>query len=288
MIVFAAQDYFKKFLPPQLKVGKCEVKHFLNGEIYVEIVSPVTDQDCLIVGSIAPPAEQFLEVVMLADALNHSGAKSVRAFLPYLGYSRQDKPQAFASSGILAIGALLKSSKISKIISVDVHSDLDKRLLGLSLKSISPANIFAAEIKKMGWDDAAIVAPDEGAIVRANDLSLAAGYRGVVAHFTKEHHDGIVHKALVGDVGKRVILVDDILDSGQTLLSACKILRSKGTREIIIVATHGIFQGTKWWLLFDFGVKKIFVSDSCPEAAKIDLPEVKIVSLKSLVQQIEF
>ncbi len=288
MIVFAAQDYYKKILPLQLKTGGCEVGHFLNGEIYATINNPVIGRDCLIIGSIAPPAEQFLEVVMLASALNRSGAKTIQAFLPYLSYSRQDKLETFASAGIMTIGALLKTSGISKITSVDVHSELDKKILGLPLKSVSPASLFAPEIKKLGWEDAVVVAPDEGAIERANALALIAGYHNAVAHFTKERHDNIVHKSLVGEVGKRVILVDDILDSGQTLLSACKILHSKGTREIAIVVTHGIFQGQKWRLLFDLGVKKILVSDSCPEVAKINLPAVKVISLKPLVQQLEF
>ena len=114
-----------------------------------------------------------------------------------------------------------------------------------------------------------VVAPDEGALERCEAVRLAAGIDAPVAHLRKRRDaGGVSHSALVGEVEERVALVDDILDTGGTLLSACDQLRRSGVHEIFVFATHGLFTGERWRELPSLGVRRIFTTDSVPTAAR--------------------
>lgn len=292
MIVFAAPTYYRRFIRPlrtenpDIAVGNCGVLRFLNGERHVRIYDDVSGQDCLVISSIAPPDEQLLTLLMITDALKRGGARSVRVFLPYLGYARQDKFEPGESGGIALIGSLIKAAGVDKVITIDAHSKLDQKLIGLPFTSLSPASIFIPAIHDLGWKDVTIVAPDEGAIARAQAVADALESPHPVAHLAKIHVDGIVHLNLTGEVSKHAVIVDDIIDSGRTLVSACNVLREKGVQEIAVVVTHGLFTGGAWKRLFGLGVKTLLTSHSCPEAKSQKHTNVHVISLNPLLPEI--
>lgn len=284
MIVFATTKYHERFmqrLEGSVDLGECQVRRFSDGEMRVEIMSDVRDQDCLVIGSTAPPDEQLLALTSTADALKRNGAKLVRAFLPYLGYGRQDKPQPGESGGIALIGELLKTAGIDEVITIDTHSHLDAELIGLPLISISSAALFAPPVIALEtWQDATVVAPDEGATSRAQEFASRIGSSHPPTHMVKLRTNGVKHLELVGSVSEKVILIDDILDTGTTLVSACELLKSKGVKEIMVIATHGIFTGDVWRQLFSLGVSQLLVSDSQPQALEQDHPAVQVITIQ--------
>jgi ribose-phosphate pyrophosphokinase len=293
MIVFTTSSYYKRFVRPLLAVnpeftvGNCEISRFTNGEMHVRIHDNVSSEDCLVVSSMAPPDEQLLSLLMITDALKQNGARSIRAFLPYLGYGRQDKFEPGEGSGITLMGSLLQTAGVDEIITIDTHSKLDEKLIGLPLTSQSSSSLFIAAIQSLDWgDNVTIVAPDEGAITRAQMMADALGVSHPVAHLVKKHVDGIVHLNLFGEVSTRVLIVDDIIDSGRTLVSACNVLRDRGVQDIAVIVTHGLFTGGAWKRLFGLGVRTIFVSDSCPEATAQRHPNVHVILLKPLLPAI--
>lgn len=288
MIFFAASDYYKKFIESidNVEIGDLEVLRYPNGEMHAKIVSDVAGKPCFIIGSIAPPDEQLLSVLMLADALKRKGASSLHLFVPYLGYSRQDKFEKGGSGGIELIGSLLRAAGIDMITTLDVHSKLDQKLIGLPLTSVISSDLFKIPIQELGWDNVTILAPDEGAITRAQAMSDLLGYARPVAHLVKKHVDGIVHYDMFGEVGEKVVIVDDIIDGGNTAASACSILREKSVKEIAIAVTHGLFTGGAWDKLGGLDIKALFVTDSCPEALKQMNSIVKIISIKTLIPDI--
>jgi ribose-phosphate pyrophosphokinase len=289
MNVYAASDYYEQFavalgeMQPDLSVGSASVRRFPDGELYATVHDNPKGQDCLVIGSAAPPDEQLLSLLMLGSALKRSGAHSVCAFLPYVGYTRQDKAAARESSGIALIGSLLRAAGIDKIITIDVHSALDRKLIGLPLVSLPSSPLFAPAIQRLGWDELTVVAPDEGALERAQNLARTLGNSASVAHLVKQHVNGIAHIELVGQVSSRCVVTDDIIDTGQTLLSACRILRQRDVRDIAIAVTHGLFTGEAWPQLFNFGVRAFFVTDSCPGVRRQRHPGTRIVSLAPIL-----
>jgi ribose-phosphate pyrophosphokinase len=288
MIAFPAQPYYARFadelaaIDPEVRVGRPQVVRFPDGELCISPRQGVVGQDCLVAGSIAPPDSQMLECLLLADALKRGGANSVWAFFPYLAYARQDKSMPGMGGGIKAIGSLLKASGIDGVVTIDLHSQLDNKLLGLPVMSLMPTSLFAQEIQRLNWPDITVVAPDEGAIHRNELLADALGIHASVVHLVKTKAS-IVHLGLVGEVGRRVVIADDILDSGRTLVSACNVLRQSGVKEIAVAVTHGLFTGEIWKELFGLGISDLFVTDSSPAALKSERPEVKVVPIAPLM-----
>jgi ribose-phosphate pyrophosphokinase len=119
-----------------------------NQELHASIGESVTREHCLILGTIAPPDECLLSTLLLAETLKKEGAEKITAVLPYLAYSRQDKEKPGESLGTALVGALLKTSGIDEVLTVDVHSERDKQLFPIPLISISTDSLFADAIKK--------------------------------------------------------------------------------------------------------------------------------------------
>jgi len=247
----------------ELRRGRAVIGRFPNGELHATVETPVAGQECLLLGSVAPPDEDLLATLLLAHTLVKEGAGTLTVLLPYLGYSRHDRAQPGKSLGTAWLGALLQASGAQEVITVDVHSAQAARLFPILLHSLSPAALFAVEVGRGGVDDVSVVAPDEGAIARGEAVRAAAGVPRPLAHFTKTRTEhGVAHTALHGPVAPRVVLVDDILDTGGTLVSACERLVDLGVHDIRVMVTHGLFTGTGWQRLRALRVSAIYCTDT--------------------------
>lgn len=252
----------------QLQPGDFRIGRFNNGELFAELKTPVAGENCAVLGSITPPDVQLCSTLLLAHTLRKEGAREITGILPYLAYSRQDKNKSLQSLAAQWTGAIAQASGFDRIITVDVHSPEDQRLSPVPLISLSPAAVFAAALKEQRLAGAAIVAPDEGAIARCEAIRDAAKLPPEPIPYFEKHRTeaGIEHARFVGQVGLQVVLVDDILDTGATLISACQRLLCAGVEDIQIMVTHGLFTGSEWKGLWELGVSRIFCTDTIPLA----------------------
>ena len=255
-----------------LTLGRFRVARFENGELHVAVQTSVANEDCIILGSIAPPDEQLLSVLLLAHTLKKERARRVTAILPYLAYARHDKDKPGESLAAAWTGGLARASGIDQVITVDAHSERAQQLFSIPVLSLSPAKVFAEALHRHRLGEATIVAPDEGAIARCEAVSKAAGRApGKTPYFEKHRTaEGITHSGPIGEVGRRAVIVDDILDTGGTLVSACEKLAQAGVEEIHVMVTHGLFTGERWKKLWRLGVKRIFCTDSIPCSGGVD------------------
>ncbi|MGZ6670727.1 MAG: ribose-phosphate diphosphokinase [Solirubrobacteraceae bacterium] len=246
-----------------VELERIEVRRFRDGELHVEVPACAAGRRCVVVGSIAAPPGNLERVTLVAHALCRAGASRVTALLPYLAYARQDHAAPSQSLGLAWVGGLLRASGIDEVTCVDVHSHAAAGVLGLPLTSLSPAAILAAALPPAWREDVAFVAPDEGAIDRCTAVARAAGSPGPVAWLRKRRTATTVeHTAIIGAPGRRAIVVDDILDTGGTLLSCCRELRRTGVEQIGVVATHALFTGQDWRAMFDEGVRALWITDT--------------------------
>ncbi len=291
MILFSLNQYevmgAELSAVPGLRTGGFQLGRYDNGELHAAVQTPVAGQECLILGSIAPPEEQLVSVLLLAHTLRKEGARRLSALLPYMAYSRQDKDKPGESLAVALTGRLLEAAGFDQVITVDVHSEADKRLSSIPIISLEPAELFADALRKHKLTDAPIVAPDNGAITRSRAVQRAAGIpEGEIPYFRKQRvGSGIVHAGPIGKVGTRAVIVDDILDTGTTLVSACRKLVEVGVREIYVMITHGLFTGERWRELWQLNVKRVFCTDAVPLRSDLDKANIETLSIVPLLRR---
>lgn len=269
-----------------LQRGEFSINRFANQEMYIVMRGLVRDEHCVILGSVAPPDDQLLSFLLLAHTLKKEGARTITAILPYLAYSRHDKNKSDESLAIAWVGSLFKCSGIDEVLTVDLHSQRDKELFPIPITSISSSQLFAEAINKHSLTDTTLVAPDNGAIRRCAEVRAAANMSGKVAYFEKERTpQGIAHIASVGEFGAKVVIIDDMLDTGGTLISACEQLNEKGVREIYIMVTHGLFTGSQWKKLWALRVKTIFCTDTIALHKELEAKPIEVISVIPLMQR---
>ncbi len=289
MIIFSLPDY--KYLEKSLlkerkwKRGQFNIERYANQELLVEIKTKVKGEACVVLGGTAPPDSEILKLTLLAHTLKINGAKKIIALIPYLGYARQAKKEDGKSLAVSWQGELLKSSGISKVITIDAHSVNDSKLFPIPIISLTSSKLFSEALKKYPLKNMTLVAPDHGAIQKAMAIKKTLKIKGGIAFFDKKRTEkGIQMSGIKGKIKNRAIVVDDMLDTGGTLVACIEKLHERGVKEIIVVFTHGLFTGSKWKKLWYLGVKKIYCLDSVPYArdlasSKITvLPSAKIIS----------
>ena len=273
-LVFALRGH-RRFLPPGTETGTCAVRRFANGELVAQLRTPVAGRRCLVLGSVAPPEPELARLSLVAHTLRRAGAARVVAVLPYLAYARQDVAAPGQSLGAGWIGELLRASGVDEVVTVDIHSARAAALLGMPVTSLSPAALLVEALPGDWRDRATFVAPDEGAIERCAAVAAAAGRPEAVAHLVKRRDGGgVVHLALRGDVAGRALIVDDILDTGGTVVSCCRMLRASGRRRVAVAVTHGLFTADAGARLAAGEVEAVWATDSVRSPRRPDTTRI--------------
>jgi ribose-phosphate pyrophosphokinase len=273
------------FSSKKFTVGKYQAQRYTNQEWHINVYDQVKNQTCAILSSFAPPDENLLKTLLLADTLKKEGAKSVATILPYMAYTRHDKLKPGLGLTTGWVGKMAAVSGINQIITIDLHSHQAKDLFPVPIINLSPAALFATQLLADDWGDATVVAPDEGARERAEDLRKAMKITKLIAYMKKIRlPNSVVHSELIGDVSQKVIIADDILDTGATLISACQQLLSKGVKQIAVAVTHGAFTAPDWKQLFNQNVKMIYCTNSIPTASYINHKKIMVLPIDSVLQ----
>ena len=270
-LVFALAPYRRLVASiSRIDRGNAVLDRFPNRELHARIAAPVRGRDCIVVGSISPPEARLAELALLAHTLRRSDARSITAVLPYLAYARQDRADVGESLGLAWVGALLAAAGIDAVVTVDVHSRAAPALLGMPVTSLPGMHVLAAAMPPE-WtsSDVTFVAPDEGARERCQALADAVASPRPIAVMSKRRSaTGVVHTELTGTVGRRVLLVDDILDTGATLISCCRWLAREGVEDVAVVVTHGVLTGDAWRALPVVGVRRLWMTDTVTSAGR--------------------
>jgi ribose-phosphate pyrophosphokinase len=268
----------------RIEQGGSAITRFPNGELHVELQTAPDGRDCLVLGAVAPPDEHLLATLLLAHTLRKEGARSITALLPYLGYARHDRAEPGRSRATAWLGEVLRASGVGAVLTIDVHSSLVHELFPIPVRSLSPASLFADEIARLGLRDPVIVAPDEGARERCEAVRRAAGIERPLAHLVKSRtREGVRHSVPQGAVSPSAVLVDDILDTGGTLVSAAEALGRAGAREIVVMVTHGLFTGSGWERLWSQGISRICCTDTTTPLAALGASPIVVLPVAPLL-----
>lgn len=270
-----------------LGVGLCPVvvRRFSDGEIFVKIEENIRGSDTFVVQPTNPPADNMLELLLMVDALRRSSAGRITAVVPYFGYARQDrKDQPRVAIGAKLMSNLITQAGVDRVMMLDLHSHQIQGFFDIPSDHLYSVNLFVNYFKSLGLKNMVVVCPDIGG------AKMARGYAGrldaPMAFIEKRRPQPNVAAALniVGDVsGKHVIIVDDIIDTGGTLVAACNAIQEKGPRSIHVGITHAVLSDDAPRRLMDSPITELAVTDTIliPESKRF--PKLKVLSVSDLL-----
>ncbi len=275
-----------KFL--KSKLVNSSIKNFSDGEIYVEINENIRGNSIFLIQSISSPAnDNLMELLLCIDALKRSSAKNITAVIPYFGYARQDRKVAPRTS----ISAKLVSNLITKagadrVVTVDLHAGQIQGFFDIPVDNLFATPIFARHVKKkINSKNLICVAPDVGGTERARALGkiLNVGLAIVDKRRPKPGQSQLMN--IVGDVkGKTCIIVDDIIDSGGTIVQAAKALKDRGAKQVYVYITHGVLSGEAVKKIKNSEIKNLVITDTIDNMNRVKgVKNIEVLSISSLM-----
>ena len=258
-------------------------KVFPDGESYVRLEGNVQGENVAIVQTTCPPAQdgRLFQLAFMADAAKRGGAVKVTAVVPYLAYARQDK-MFLAGEGISVgtVARMLKAAGVDELLTVNVHSEEALGQFPFPAKTISAIPLLAQYFVQKGFKSAFALSPDKGAMYIAKQAQAVLG--GDAGHLDKQRdrYTGQTKQTAEGlnVKGQTVIIFDDIISTGGTIVGAAKILREQDAKHVFCACVHGLLIGDAEKRILDAGVEEIVGTDSVPGS-------VSKVSLAPLLSQ---
>ena len=279
------------------KLGDISLSTFSDGEISVQINENVRGKDTFVIQSTSAPAEKnLMELILISDALKRASAKSITAVMPYFGYARQDRRVRSARVPISArvIAEMLESVGISRIITLDIHSEQIQGFFSFPVDNIYTSNIMSKAVSdKYNVDDLQVVSPDTGGVLRARSVAKTLGVQDLaIIDKRRERANESEVLNIIGDIdGKICIVPDDMIDTAGTLSNASHALKDKAAKEVIAFITHPVLSGNAIENINSSAIDKLIVSNSidigdkskkCPKIDVFDVSEVLSEAIKRI------
>ena len=269
------------------------VKRFADNEIFARACPDydIKGKDCIVIHSTCQPVnDKLMELLIFIDSLKRAEARSITAIIPYFGYVRQDRTIDFGDPiSAKLVANCLRAAGCNRVISVDYHSgSMEPYFEGMECKELYSSSVFAKYYRerlkqfRISLDEIVIVSPDKGGLERAKHLSKALGDIpiAVLNKYRPEPNKAVITNIKGEPVGgKYCLMIDDIIDTGGTIIAASKELLKNDAKGILICACHGIFSKNALAKLYRCGILDIAISDSIPQEEDV----VSIVSLAPVI-----
>tara|TARA_B100000941_G_scaffold290061_1_gene270973 strand:+ start:3841 stop:4773 length:933 start_codon:yes stop_codon:yes gene_type:complete len=275
-----------KFLKNRLV--NSSIKKFSDGEIYIEIHENIRGNSIFIVQSISSPAnDNLMELLLCIDALKRSSAKNITAVIPYFGYARQDRkvvPRTSISAKM--VSNLITKAGADRVVTLDLHSGQIQGFFDIPVDNLFATPIFARHIKKKIKDNNLIcVAPDVGGTARARALGKMLNIGLAIVDKRRPSPGKSEVMNVIGNVNnKTCIIVDDIIDSGGTIVNAAKILKEKGAKDVHVYVSHGVLSGNAVDKIKKSKIKNLVITDTIDNSQKVKKARnIEILSISNLV-----
>ena len=274
----------------KLKLVNTNIKRFADGEIYVEINENIRGNSVFVIQSTSNPAnDNLMELLLVIDALKRSSAKNITAVIPYYGYARQDRkvaPRTSISAKVVA--NLLTNAGASRIVTVDLHAGQIQGFFDMPVDNLFTTPLFAKYIKKKFKNKNLIcVSPDVGGVQRTRGLAtrIKADLAIIDKRRPKPGQSQVMN--IIGNVkGKTCIIVDDIIDSGGTIVNAVEALKKAGAIDVYVFITHAVLSGEAIAKIKKSKIKKLIITDTIDNSNKIkNNNKIEVLSISSLMAE---
>jgi ribose-phosphate pyrophosphokinase len=274
----------------KLKLVKSNIKRFADGEIYVEINENIRGNSIFVIQSISTPAnDNLMELLICIDALRRSSAKNITAVIPYFGYARQDRkvvPRTAISAKL--VSNLITNAGAHRIVTVDLHAGQIQGFFDIPVDNLFSTPIFSKHIKKyISNKNIICVAPDVGGVERARALGQKLNIGLAIVDKRRPAPGKSQVMNIIGNVkGKNCLLVDDIIDSGGTIVNVAKALKEKGAKDVYVYVTHGVLSGNAVEQINNSKIKKLILTDTIDNCNKIKKSsKIVVLSISNLMAE---
>lgn len=251
-----------------IRLGRAVVGRFSDGEVMVELLENVRGKDVFVLQSTCMPTnDTLMEVMVMVDALKRASAGRITAAIPYLGYARQDRRPRSARVAITAkvVANMLTVAGVDRVLTMDLHSDQIQGFFDVPVDNIYASPILLGDVWKHGYQNLVVVSPDVGGVVRAR--ALAKRLESDLAIIDKRRPKPNVAKVMniIGDVrGRTCVIMDDMVDTANTLCEAAQALKEHGAAKVLAYCTHAVLSGKAIERIENSTLDELVVTDTIP------------------------
>ena len=256
----------------ELDVGEVTLFDFSDGETFFQIEENVRGRDVFVVQPTCPPVNSnFVELLIMLDTFKRSSASRVTAVIPYYGYARQDKkdkPRVPITAKLVA--DLVSAAGADRILTMDVHAAQISGYFDIPVDHLFAAPVLLDEIRKLELDSPMIVAPDAGGVARARAIAKRLDSDLAIVDKRRVAANQAEVMNVIGNVeGRNVVILDDIIDTGGTLVNTVESLKDQGATGVYAVGIHGVLSGPALDRINDSALDKVLVTNTTPQDEKV-------------------
>ncbi|MEO0076544.1 MAG: ribose-phosphate pyrophosphokinase [candidate division WOR-3 bacterium] len=281
-----AQQICKKL---NIVLGKADIQNFADGEIRVKIDENVRGADVYIIQPTHPPAENIMELLLMIDAMKRASADRITAVIPYYGYARQDRkdePRVPISAKLIA--DLIVTAGASRVLTIDLHAEQIQGFFNIPVDHLYAAPVLIEYFRKKDLSNLIVVAPDTGRANRARGFAKRLGDNIPMAVIDKRRpspNEAVV-VSVVGDVeNKDVLIFDDIIDTGSTLIIAAEALKKHKAKKIMACATHAVFSKNAIEKIEKSEITDVTVTDTILLPENKQSKKITVLSISALLAE---
>lgn len=263
------------------EVSQCSLKRFADGEIFFQINENIRGMDVFIIQSTNPPAENLVELLIMIDACRRASARRITAVIPYYGYARQDrKDQPRVAITAKLVANLITTAGVDRVVLMDLHASQIQGFFDCPSDHLYASKVFNEHIHALDLSPAVAVTPDVGSIKLVRAFAKELDFS--IAIIDKRRPD--INKAevmnIIGEVdGRNIVIRDDLIDTGGTLVQAAEAIKERGARRIIAACTHAVLSASSIEKIKNSPIERLFVSDSIYLPPEKRIPKIEILSV---------
>jgi len=272
----------------ELSLTKASVRRFADGEVFVEIQENVRGADVFVIQSTSAPAnDHMMELLIITDALRRASARRITAVVPYFGYARQDR-KVGSRSPISAklVANLITNAGVDRVMTLDLHAAQIQGFFDIPVDNLFASPVMVRDIReRFDLANLMVVSPDVGGVVRARGLAKRINAPLAIIDKRRERAGESEVMNVIGDVaGFTCILIDDIVDSGGTLVNAADALLANGAKEVYAYITHGVLSGGATARIAGSRLKELVITDSIQPTEAINAAKnIRVLSISTLI-----
>lgn len=273
-----------------ISLGRASVTKFSDGEVSIELLENVRGRDVFILQSTcAPTNDNLMEILTMADALKRASAGRITAAIPYFGYARQDRRPRSVRVPISAklVANMLYSAGIDRVLTVDLHADQIQGFFDIPVDNIYATPILTHDMFQQRLENICVVSPDIGGVGRARAVAKVLDCDLAIIDKRRPKANVAEVMNVIGDIdGKTCIMVDDMIDTANTLCKAAIALKERGAERVIAYASHPVFSGEAIKRISQSEIDQIVVTDTIPLSQEAQsCPKVRQVTISGLLAE---